>query len=222
MRHEREGEEGSGGNTVKLLRRWLFNLAAAVSLMVLLGLGALWVRTEWMNRYETFDWSKQGTYYSLELSSDDLDFRVLSDPGFAPAPVRRHTTNGGWVRPPPPTNPAALPPWSNVLNLPHPRSGDRESRSVWWPHLGFDYAEFDGWYGPGTTARAYRISYFVGMIPAGAVCLLWGVMQAMKWYRASHRPGFCPKCGYDLRATPLRCPECGLVPDLGKREGMDL
>ena len=29
---------------------------------------------------------------------------------------------------------------------------------------------------------------------------------------ARRRPGVCPACGYDLRATPGRCPDCGAEP----------
>ena len=29
--------------------------------------------------------------------------------------------------------------------------------------------------------------------------------------RGRPRPGVCPSCGYDLRATPGRCPECGTL-----------
>jgi len=53
------------------------------------------------------------------------------------------------------------------------------------------------------------------LVPAGTVLpLLWCVLRyserrRRRWLQ-SH--GVCLKCGYDLRATPDRCPECGTIP----------
>lgn len=35
------------------------------------------------------------------------------------------------------------------------------------------------------------------------------ILLTAKLLRRRHRPGACKRCGYDIRESPIRCPECG-------------
>jgi len=50
------------------------------------------------------------------------------------------------------------------------------------------------------------IPYWLPLAVTGVFPVLWFLRRRRRW---RDRPGFCRACGYDLRATPERCPECG-------------
>jgi hypothetical protein len=75
----------------------------------------------------------------------------------------------------------------------------------------------------GSFADAYLAPPSWGWQPRGwALAALIGACVGVIWWRRIHfrnvlrdrrEHGFCANCGFDLRATPSRCPECGACPN---------
>ena len=60
-----------------------------------------------------------------------------------------------------------------------------------------------------TGLRGFSVAF-----PLWFPAALFAVLPAARLYRRvrrKHPPGHCRRCGYDLRATLARCPECGMA-----------
>jgi len=56
-----------------------------------------------------------------------------------------------------------------------------------------------------TSSTRFGVSYWL-IVLLTLLLPIWRI----RWSKRKP-PGFCPKCNYDLRATPDRCPECGTL-----------
>ena len=73
----------------------------------------------------------------------------------------------------------------------------------------------------GFTLPRYTNYQFLGWdltIPVWLAVLISAIPTAVLWHRDRRtvKPGYCVKCGYDLRASKKTCPECGtaIAPEL--------
>lgn len=153
-----------------LVRKYLFNTVAGLSLLLLAATFVLWVRSYWSCDVVSYATTDGRRMYVAACSMGEFRCGLLK--GFFGLRFR-----GLQVQ----TDPPEL--LSQALR-PFGFDGTREATSVVLP----------AWFWAMTLA----------MLPT-----IWW----RSWYltRRKRQLGCCPTCGYDLRATPDRCPECGTL-----------
>jgi hypothetical protein len=90
---------------------------------------------------------------------------------------------------------------------------------------GFAWIEGDAREGaiyPGEPPLPYR-ALVVPWWSVAAVFAMLPLARIAAWLRRRRHAarGLCPRCGYDLRATPERCPECGMAAAAAKGRGQE-
>jgi len=192
------------GNLYPVKRR-LFNLLAGLSLLMCICFSVLWLRSHVYVREEYFLWDREnGRVLQLWTSGPEANVCIC--------------LTGPWPHP-------RLIQWR--------RTGDYSYILV-WTHAdekksGFLYSfKFESWailLKDDQRARCNG-SRIIAMSPAVPITLsrvprllLVGITAALPTIklvslliadrRGRRKPGLCSSCGYDLRASPGRCPECG-------------
>jgi hypothetical protein len=98
------------------------------------------------------------------------------------------------------------------------------------PANGYRYAGEDHpanfWEAHGFFYMEYRTRYVL-ITPLWCWCVIFLLLPTKKGLNRYYRgrvteQGSCATCGYDLRATPNRCPECGSMPPQNKSLQPDL
>jgi len=195
-------------STVRRFVRILLNAATALSLLLFVATVALWVRSYWVQ--DSFIYSGGvrddrlpgggGMSYVGGLSVSWHVFHVA--PGRGGAYERQYQLWNSHV-------PRGLTFQSSVVTAADQRLLAPLARFMFEPGGDRSYNEGD----------VVRVRYggaaaphWVPMVAFALPPLLW--LRRTRRLRRSRVRGRCAQCGYDLRATPDRCPECGTAPKI--------
>jgi hypothetical protein len=184
---------------MKRLLRILLKTSTLVSLVALAVSLCLWVRSYWRSDSVTVDWSEASIHSPAEYLTRSV--------GVA-------TRRGGlWCYR------ARYSGSIYVDNRPGPTRVRFESFKAhadhYLPDSAADPARWHGGFAYGWISSAEDV---VGLrVPFWAIAVLSALLPLLMLWRYGRRRRridrrLCVRCGYDLRATPDRCPECGKIP----------
>ena len=169
------------------MTRRLLNLLTVLSLLMCVAACVLWVRS--YSTAQFVGWSDPSRFLGALSMHGLLRFELGTYPN----------DEQGWshVSYPTPTSEPGL--WGEV------RAQDR--RGGWLRRLGIAAARISYDAAGKQVRRALYVPHWLLAAP-----LLLAPLERLRRTlrsRRRRRAGLCARCGYDLRATPDRCPECG-------------
>jgi hypothetical protein len=182
------------------MRRRLFTLCAALSLLLFAAVCVAWVRSYRMT--EQLAWRRTDGYRAIRSAHGSVVV-VLDISDWSNQPPASYGLS--YTREPPSAAVNALIDML-VLNV------DPGDTWVEWRRGGFVWYRWSGRFGGSSIARGIAPFWSLAMITA-LLPTAWGTSRLRSRVRARRlgRLRRCTSCGYDLRATPGRCPECGLA-----------
>jgi hypothetical protein len=163
------------------MKRRLLNVLTVLSLLLCVAVAVLWVRSGWVS--DAVLYGNGAGEYGVQSLRGVVVVAVTNRP-HAPRTLRVDRFG-------------ALPPQS-VPN-----------------RLGFGYRVQDVPLPPSSALDPPPVVHQrMLVVPLWFVVAVLGCLPACRFYVAYRRQrirklGLCARCGYDLRATPERCPECG-------------
>ncbi len=182
---------------MKRPRRIIFNAITVLSLLLSVALMIVWARSQWV--WDCFDYyEKPGSCDVLQISHGIVGLYRERNGATSPELDRplgylSHKQDYHWG--------LMGMPWGPIT--PSPKWSHFEHFLLWiWTA---DYR-------PSLPARYWEAQFpmwpLIALTYLPSACWLLPIWRR-KLQRRRERAGLCGRCGYDLRATPTRCPECG-------------
>lgn len=187
------------------MKRRLFNLAASVSLLLCILTAAMWAWSQTHRRCRiTMNWSDVGDTIKCNMSAIGFDGqgifraefeRVSQFADFRPDSAAGHKSLRESLQTLGPPGTAF---WFWAESEPDSKKFIKDT--IMWRWTGSRHTSnyFSNW------VELFSFLPVIWLIAAWIQARTRGTLR---------RIGCCERCGYDLRATPARCPECGTIPN---------